>query len=75
LFLFFFLVGEKVGVFLHFFLPRGRESPEEIEARLARNAEFAAGLEGPLFQLDNSGDLDDTLRSLLARLGSDRACA
>ena len=56
-------------------LARGRESPEEIEARLARNAEFAAGLEGPLFQLDNSGDLDDTLRSLLARLGSDRACA
>ncbi|HFK2116132.1 phosphonate metabolism protein/1,5-bisphosphokinase (PRPP-forming) PhnN, partial [Pseudomonas aeruginosa] len=51
------------------------ESPEEIEARLARNAEFAAGLEGPLFQLDNSGDLDDTLRTLLARLGSDRACA
>ena len=56
-------------------LARGRESPEEIVARLARNAEFAAGLEGPLFQLDNSGDLDDTLRSLLARLGSDRACA
>ncbi|PXB79002.1 phosphonate metabolism protein/1,5-bisphosphokinase (PRPP-forming) PhnN, partial [Pseudomonas aeruginosa] len=26
-------------------------------------------------QLDNSGDLDDTLRTLLARLGSDRACA
>ena len=25
-------------------LARGRESPEEIEARLARNAEFAAGL-------------------------------
>ncbi|HFK1954258.1 TPA: phosphonate metabolism protein/1,5-bisphosphokinase (PRPP-forming) PhnN, partial [Pseudomonas aeruginosa] len=48
---------------------------EEIEARLARNTEFAAGLEGPLFQLDNSGDLDDTLRTLLARLGSDRACA
>ncbi len=65
------LLGGKPEVLL----ARGRESPEEIEARLARNAEFAAGLEGPLFQLDNSGDLDDTLRTLLARLGSDRACA
>lgn len=69
------LLGVKTEVLRQRLLARGRESPEEIEARLARNAEFAAGLEGPLFQLDNSGDLDDTLRSLLARLGSDRACA
>ncbi|MCO3512268.1 phosphonate metabolism protein/1,5-bisphosphokinase (PRPP-forming) PhnN [Pseudomonas aeruginosa] len=69
------LLGVKPEVLRQRLLARGRESPEEIEARLARNAEFAAGLEGPLFQLDNSGDLDDTLRTLLARLGSDRACA
>ncbi|MBN0002302.1 phosphonate metabolism protein/1,5-bisphosphokinase (PRPP-forming) PhnN, partial [Pseudomonas aeruginosa] len=69
------LLGGKPEVLRQRLLARGRESPEEIEARLARNAEFAAGLEGPLFQLANSGDLDDTLRTLLARLGSGRACA
>lgn len=51
-------------------LARGRETPEEIDARLARNAAFADGLEGPLVELDNSGALDDCVQRLLALLGS-----
>jgi len=47
-------------------LARGRESLEEIEARLARNAAFAEGLEGPLVELDNSAALEDCVRRLLA---------
>ncbi|MOA69416.1 ribose 1,5-bisphosphokinase [compost metagenome] len=48
---------------------RGRETPEEIEARLARNAAFARGLEGPVIVLDNSVGLDCTTDHLLALLG------
>ncbi|MCP8464815.1 phosphonate metabolism protein/1,5-bisphosphokinase (PRPP-forming) PhnN [Pseudomonas sp. ZM23] len=44
---------------------RGRETPAQIEARLARNAHFAAGLPGPLVELDNSVSLDITVRNLL----------
>ena len=49
-------------------LARGRETPQEIEARLARNAAFADGLEGPLVELDNSGALEDCVQRLLALL-------
>lgn len=50
---------------------RGRETAEEIEARLARNAAFADGLEGPLQVLDNSASLDLSVRGLLALLAAD----
>lgn len=47
---------------------RGRESPTEIEARLARNAAFAEGLQGPLRILDNSAALTDSVQHLLKLL-------
>ncbi|MFE1813829.1 phosphonate metabolism protein/1,5-bisphosphokinase (PRPP-forming) PhnN [Metapseudomonas otitidis] len=55
-------------------LRRGRETADEIEARLARNAAFTQALlaeesEG-LVILDNSGDLQTTLERLLTILGS-----
>ncbi|PAU66642.1 phosphonate metabolism protein/1,5-bisphosphokinase (PRPP-forming) PhnN [Pseudomonas sp. PIC25] len=56
-------------------LARGRESSAEIEARLARNATFAAGLEDDVVLLDNSGELAITLASLLVLLGEARVCA
>lgn len=51
---------------------RGRESAEEIEARLERNALFSTDAaredsEG-IFQLDNSGELSTAVDSLLALL-------
>ncbi|WP_295477517.1 phosphonate metabolism protein/1,5-bisphosphokinase (PRPP-forming) PhnN [uncultured Pseudomonas sp.] len=52
-------------------LARSRETPAEIEARLARNARFAAELlaEAPDVRLlDNSGALQDSVRQLLAWL-------
>jgi ribose 1,5-bisphosphokinase len=58
-------------------LARGRETPEQIEQRLARNALFdtaAAEREG-LYLLDNSGRLEHTLGNLLALIGASRACA
>lgn len=57
-------------------LARGRESAEEIEARLSRNAQFADGLlaDNPsIILLDNSGSLEQTVASLLQR--TDRAHA
>lgn len=52
-------------------LARGRESVQEIDARLARNAAFAAGLQGPLLELDNSGALENCVQRLLALLCAD----
>ncbi|MEB0048222.1 MULTISPECIES: phosphonate metabolism protein/1,5-bisphosphokinase (PRPP-forming) PhnN [unclassified Pseudomonas] len=54
-------------------LRRGRESLEEIEARLRRNELFTTGVsigEVPLHRLDNSGDLDVTVANLLRLLAS-----
>lgn len=45
-------------------LKRNRETPEQIEARLARNARFEDSLDD-LFLLDNSGDLQDSVTKLL----------
>lgn len=54
---------------------RGRESREEIEARLARNTLFAGGAvedeSGGIFLLDNSAELSTTLARLLALLGNE----
>ena len=54
---------------------RGRESSEEIETRLARNALFARGTaeneSGGIFLLDNSAELSTTLARLLALLGNE----
>ncbi len=58
-------------------LARGRESAEQIEQRLARNALFdtaAAEREG-LHVLDNSRQLEHTLDNLLALIGASRVCA
>ncbi|RLU10159.1 phosphonate metabolism protein/1,5-bisphosphokinase (PRPP-forming) PhnN [Pseudomonas prosekii] len=54
-------------------LRRGRETSEEIEARLRRNELFVAGeSSGDAFihRLDNSGDLDITVSRLLDLLSS-----
>ncbi|MFK3972029.1 phosphonate metabolism protein/1,5-bisphosphokinase (PRPP-forming) PhnN [Pseudomonas sp. NPDC087358] len=59
-------------------LARGRESAEEIEARLARNAQFADDLlaEDPaLLLLDNSGALEQTVARLLQGIDREHACA
>jgi ribose 1,5-bisphosphokinase len=45
-------------------LKRNRETPEQIEARLARNARFEDSLD-EVFLLDNSGDLQDSVNKLL----------
>ncbi|MGV8918013.1 MAG: phosphonate metabolism protein/1,5-bisphosphokinase (PRPP-forming) PhnN [Pseudomonas sp.] len=58
---------------------RGRETLPEIEARLARNAEFTASLMASehkgLWLLDNSGPLPQTLNRLLQLIGKESACA
>lgn len=59
-------------------LARGRESLQEIEARLARNAQFAReahGADTSLWVLDNSAALGDTVSRLLSHLERSRACA
>ena len=58
-------------------LARGRETPEQIEQRLARNALFdsvaVAAAEG-LHVLDNSSDFERTVDKLLLLIGANRAC-
>lgn len=58
-------------------LARGRETREQIEQRLARNAQFdnvaVAAAEG-LHVLDNSSDFERTVDDLLALIGAKRAC-
>jgi ribose 1,5-bisphosphokinase len=67
------------GVLRQRLLARGRESLPEIEARLARNADFAASLMASdnknLWLLDNSGPIEQTLNRLLQLIGKDGACA
>jgi len=59
-------------------LARGRESIEDIEARLARNAQFAEKLlagDPGLVLLDNSGALETTVARLLQHIDGESACA
>jgi ribose 1,5-bisphosphokinase len=57
---------------------RGRESLPEIEARLARNADFAAAVmaaeDKALWLLDNSGPIQQTLERLLQLMGKEPTC-
>ncbi|WP_222910771.1 phosphonate metabolism protein/1,5-bisphosphokinase (PRPP-forming) PhnN [Pseudomonas sp. DNDY-54] len=57
-------------------LARGRESIEEIEARLTRNEQFRSAAEqSEALILDNSGPLDQTVQRLLQLIDQARACA
>lgn len=56
-------------------LARGRESREDIEARLARNQQFFADQQGEVQSLDNSGPLEQTVHRLLQLIDQSRACA
>jgi ribose 1,5-bisphosphokinase len=56
---------------------RGRESAEQIEARLARNAQFdaASAERDGLHLLDNSASIERAGDNLLALIGASRVCA
>jgi ribose 1,5-bisphosphokinase len=57
---------------------RARESAEDIETRLARNAQFTQGLladDPELIVLDNSGPLEQTVGRLMQHLEGADACA
>ncbi|MCF5612588.1 phosphonate metabolism protein/1,5-bisphosphokinase (PRPP-forming) PhnN, partial [Pseudomonas syringae] len=59
-------------------LARNRETLPEIEARLERNARFAGDLlanNPQVFSLDNSGDLQQTVATLIGLLDTRHACA
>ncbi|MFJ3485047.1 phosphonate metabolism protein/1,5-bisphosphokinase (PRPP-forming) PhnN [Pseudomonas sp. NPDC090202] len=59
-------------------LARNRETSGEIEARLARNAQFANDLladHPSAMLLDNSGALEQTVSRLLQRIDREHACA
>ncbi|SDU86690.1 phosphonate metabolism protein/1,5-bisphosphokinase (PRPP-forming) PhnN [Pseudomonas mucidolens] len=70
------LLTVDAGVLRQRLLARGRESPSEIEARLARNAQFGERLMATagVHLLDNSGPLEHTVERLLAAL-ADGHCA
>ncbi|MDR9395395.1 MAG: phosphonate metabolism protein/1,5-bisphosphokinase (PRPP-forming) PhnN [Roseovarius sp.] len=50
---------------------RGRETPEDIRARLARQAPVPEGL--PVTDVDNGGSLSDSVRAALTALYPERA--
>jgi ribose 1,5-bisphosphokinase len=58
-------------------LARGRESADEVEERLTRNAQFAGDLVADVpsvIVLDNSGALEHTVTRLLQRIDREHAC-
>ncbi|MGF6203997.1 phosphonate metabolism protein/1,5-bisphosphokinase (PRPP-forming) PhnN [Pseudomonas frederiksbergensis] len=66
------LLTVKEGVLRERLLRRGRESLEDIDARLRRNRLFAVGDsigDTSIQRLDNSGDLAGTVSNLLRLLG------
>ncbi|MDP3816520.1 phosphonate metabolism protein/1,5-bisphosphokinase (PRPP-forming) PhnN [Pseudomonas sp.] len=54
-------------------LKRGRETPEQIEQRLARNGLFTSSAADALHLLDNSSHLEQAVDQLLALLETTRA--
>ena len=68
-------MGEFVGrvVLRERLLTRGRETPEQIEARLARNALFSGELDDYI-RLDNSASLERSVERLLQLLDEHRQC-
>lgn len=61
------LLTVRDGVLRERLLKRGRETPEQIDARLARNAFFKdrRSSDGPVHLIDNSGDLTEAVNALL----------
>ena len=45
-------------------IDRGRETPDEVENRVARSARFAAGILPGTATVDNSGELEQAYRQL-----------
>ena len=71
------LLSVEPAVLRERLLRRGRESIEQIEQRLARNAQFdaASAERDGLHLLDNSMSIERAGDNLLALIGASRACA
>ncbi|PTS82657.1 phosphonate metabolism protein/1,5-bisphosphokinase (PRPP-forming) PhnN [Pseudomonas sp. HMWF032] len=71
------LLSVEPAVLRERLLRRGRESIEQIEQRLARNAQFdaASAERDGLHLLDNSASIERAGDNLLALIGASRACA
>ncbi|MFC3606535.1 phosphonate metabolism protein/1,5-bisphosphokinase (PRPP-forming) PhnN [Stutzerimonas tarimensis] len=72
------LLSVQPAVLRQRLLQRGRESLDEVEARLARNRRFADGLESEyerVIILDNSGPLSDTAERFLQTVCTGRTTA
>ncbi|MGI4836345.1 MAG: phosphonate metabolism protein/1,5-bisphosphokinase (PRPP-forming) PhnN [Janthinobacterium lividum] len=72
------LLSVEQSVLRQRLLARGRESVDEIDARLARNAQFTSQLLGAdpgVVMLDNSGVLTGTVARLLHHIDREGICA
>lgn len=52
----------------HRLVTRGRDSAQDIEARLQRNASYQAGLPDNILHIKNNGCIEDTCQTLLQQL-------